>query len=565
MKRLIPFIIAVILIVLIGAGYAGSIVMERYSYSQEKADLQSYFHLDSQEQVAVVWQDEIIEAKGFLSGGVCYFDRKTASELFTNRFYEDTSTGELLYVLPEKIESTVIGSSVVMIGDDAKDYGHPVSFYQGDELYLSVDLLKDHACFSYELYLDPNRILITSVWEPKQVAPLKKDTQIRYQGGVKSEILKEVSKGEQVTVLEAMDEWTKVKSSDGFIGYVENKKLGDPITADPIPDTDYTEPDYYGNPKEGKINMAWHQIGGVGGNDTFSGYTANVKGVNVISPTWFHLSDNSGKLESYASSSYVENAHAKGMEVWAAFNNFDDPGVDTYAVLHEQANRRFLISQIMEMAETYGLDGINIDFEGLSAETGPAFVEFIRELSIPCRMNGLVLSIDNYVPMSGLNAFYDLKEQGVMADYVVIMGYDEHYAGSTEAGSVASIGYVEGGIARTVELVPAEKVVNGIPFYTRIWETTGTEVSSQAVGMEVAQQWLRDHNISTKWLEEECQNYGEYMSGDTLYQCWLEDAESIQVKLNVMKNYEIAGVAEWRLDLETPEIWDVIAAYTASY
>ena len=209
---------------------------------------------------------------------------------------------------------------------------------------------------------------------------------------------------------------------------------------------------------------------------------------------------------------------------------------------------------------TYGIDGINVDFEQLSMDCGEHFVEFIRELSAACRKNGKVLSVDNYVPRD-FNDYYDRKEQGIVADYVIVMGYDEHYAGSKEAGSVASIDYVEDGIAQTVKEVPAEKVINAIPFYTRIWETTGDGISSQAVDMVTAEQFISNHGITAEWDETTCQNYGEYTSGDSRYQVWLEDADSIKVKLNVMENYGIGGVAEWRLGFEKPEIWGVIGEY----
>jgi spore germination protein YaaH len=249
-----------------------------------------------------------------------------------------------------------------------------------------------------------------------------------------------------------------------------------------------------------------------------------------------------------------------GLEVWALIDNFTNADVDTYEVLAGTGNRTKLIEGLIDTALEYDLDGINIDFENISLDAGEPFIEFIRELSIPCRENGIVLSVDNYVPM-GYTDHYDREEQGIVADYVIIMGYDEHYKGSTEAGSVASIDFVERGIADTVAQVPAEKVINAIPFYTRIWETTGTTLDSQAVGMELAQQYIEDHAITTRWDEETCQNYGEYQSGDTYCQVWLEDAESIQVKLNIMENYGIAGVAEWKLGFETSDVWDVIEAY----
>ena len=324
--------------------------------------------------------------------------------------------------------------------------------------------------------------------------------------------------------------------------------------------TDYVEPVYASNTRDHKINLAWHAVASVEGNDTLSSVMAGTKSINVISPTWFALNDNAGNFTSIASSDYVARAHDMGLEVWGLVDNFTNAGVDTYEVLAGTSTRTYLINGLVEAALQYGLDGINIDFENISLDAGEPFVQFIRELSIPCREHGIVLSVDNYVPM-GYTDHYNRKEQGIVADYVIIMGYDEHYRGSETAGSVASINFVEKGIADTVAEVPAHKVINAIPFYTRIWETKGTTVESQAVGMEIAQQYIADHGITTAWDETTCQNYGEYQSGDSYYQVWLEDADSIRVKLNIMSKYGIAGVAEWKLGFEVPSIWDVIEEY----
>ena len=309
-----------------------------------------------------------------------------------------------------------------------------------------------------------------------------------------------------------------------------------------------------------KINLGWHVIGGVGGNDTLEETVAKTKGLNVISPTWFTLTGNEGEFSSFATTSYVERAHEMGLEVWALVGNVDSVDVDLYTVLSKTSNRRRLILQLLAAVREYNLDGLNIDFENVSLDAGEPFIQFIRELSIPCRKYGIVLSVDNYVPMNHTD-HYDRAEQGVVADYVIIMGYDEHYNGSDEAGSVASINFVESGIKNTVAEVPKEKVINALPFYTRIWETGADGISSQAVGMEMAQTYVSDHGIATRWDEVTCQNYGEFQDGDRLCQVWLEDAESITVKLNIMEKYEIAGVAAWRLGFETADIWDVIEEY----
>lgn len=560
MKKVIPVIIAIVLIIVVAAAGFGAKLLEKYSYSKERADLAEYFGVTGSDDVPVILQDERIEEHAKLWDGVCYFDLAMVHKYFNDRFYEDKKEGLLLYALPDKVVRTEIGTNTLTNGSEAGTRDYVIARYEGDMLYIAADYVKEYANFSYELFTDPNHMQVYTEWNERQVAVIAKDTQVRYQGGIKSDILKDVSKGDEVVVLEAMENWSKVKTKDAFIGYVENKKLEGQRAQTPIPVTDYVEPVYESNTRDHKINMAWHGVGSKDGNETLDAMLSQTKSVNVISPTWFTLVGNEGDFSSFATQSYVDKAHDRGIEVWALVGNVESVDVDMYEVLAGTTNRTHLIEGLINTALEYNLDGLNIDFENISLDAGEPFVEFIRELSIPCREHGIVLSVDNYVPM-GHTDHYNRAEQGLVADYVVIMGYDEHYSGSDEAGSVASINFVERGISNTVEQVPAEKVINGIPFYTRIWETAGTNISSQAVGMEMAQAYIRDHGITTRWDEETCQNYGEIQSGDSFCQVWLEDAESIRVKLNIMQKYEIAGVAEWKLGFEEPSVWDVIEEY----
>lgn len=565
MKKVIPVIVAIVLIIVIAAAGFGAKLLEKYSYSKERADLMEYFGVEGKDDVPIILQDEQIKEHAKIFDNICYFDLATVHKYFNGRFYEDKSENSLLYTTPDLIYENPIGTGTLKsldadFAESQTDYEYTISRYEGEVIYIAADFVKEYANFSYELFTNPNHMQIYTEWGSRQVAPITKDTQVRYQGGIKSEILTDVSKGDQVVVLEEMETWTKVKTEDSFIGYVENKRLGEKSEETPEAVADYVEPVYEGNTRDHKINLGWHVIGGVDGNSTLDSAVAQTKGLNVISPTWFTLMGNEGDFNSFATTSYVEKAHGMGLEVWALLGNVESVDVDLYEVLGTTDNRRRLIQSLVSVARDYGIDGLNIDLENVSLDAGEPFVQFIRELSIPCRKYDIVLSVDNYVPMNHTD-HYNRAEQGVVADYVIIMGYDEHYNGSDEAGSVASINFVEKGIENTVAEVPANKVINALPFYTRIWETRGTDLNSQAVGMEKAAAYVADHSIATRWDETTCQNYGEYQAGDSLHQVWLEDAESIKVKLTIMEKYGIAGVAAWRLGFETADIWDVIEEY----
>lgn len=560
-KKAVPIMIAIALIIIIGGVSFGSRLVEKFSYSRERADLSAYYHISDSGDAAIVLQDEIVEERARVIDGTWYLDLDTVHKYLNDRFYMDRNEDLLLYTLPGDIVKVVIGSSVRETEDGSEDLGYMIARYEGEKLYVALDYVKQYTNFGYEVFTEPNRVQLDTQWEEIRVATIKKDTQVREKGGVKSPILTDVAKDDRVTVLEQMETWAKVKTADSVIGYVENKRLDNVRSELPIPVTDYAEPEYTSLTRDYKINLGWHVVAGTAGNDTLQSVTANTKGLNVISPTWFKISDNEGNFTSFASADYVEKAHGMGLEVWALVENIEyKDSIDMYQILSSTSTRRKLIDALVAEVQQYGIDGINVDFEQISMDCGEHYIEFIRELSVSCRKNGIVLSVDNYVP-TGYTDHYDRREQGIVADYVIIMGYDEHYAGSPEAGSVASVNYVENGIADTVSQVPANKVINAVPFYTRIWETTGSSISSQAVGMATAEEYVAAHNIDVEWNEETCQNYGEYTSGDTRYQVWLEDEESIRVKLNIMEKYGIGGVAAWRLGFEKPEIWDEIEAY----
>lgn len=562
MKKIIPVIVAIVLIFIVASVAFGSQIMEKYSYSKERADLAEYFETTGADDVPIILQDERIEEHAKIWDNVCYFDFDTVHKYFNDRFYEDKIEKLLIYTTPYTIIRTEIGSTVLQTSaDEYDDMGYIISRYEGDILYVAADFVKQYANFSYELFTEPYHMQIYTQWDERTVADINKDTQVRYQGGIKSDILTDVSAGDTVIILEEMETWTKVKTKDAYIGYVENKRLTDKRSEQPVSVTDYVEPEYVSISKDYKINLAWHAVYDLGGNDTLTGLLANTKGVNTISPTWFVLTGTEGNFTSLASKDYVNTAHNMGLEVWALISNISETeSIDMYTLLSQTSTRTKLIENLINTALEYDLDGLNIDFENISTDAGEGFIEFIRELSIQCRANGIILSVDNYVPM-GYNNHYHRKEQGLVADYVIIMGYDEHHGNSEEAGSVASIDYVEKGIAKTTEEVPAGKVINAVPFYTRIWETKGSTLSSQAVGMGMAAEYVENHHIEIRWDETTCQNYGEYQSGDSFIQVWLEDDESIQVKLSIMDKYNIAGVASWRLGLEKASVWDIIEEY----
>lgn len=570
MKKVIPMIIALLLIVVVGAIAFGGKILDKYSYSKELADLDEYYGVTNAAvgtgdgNLAIILQDEMVAEQAVVTAGTVYFDLDTVKTYFNEIFYADMNEQKLLFTSADDTSTALFGEKGYSDSEGVHQTEYVTCYLSGDKLYIAAEYVKQFANFSYERF--DRHMQIYTEWGVRQTYDVAKDTRLRVKGGIKSPILRELEKGETVELLEQMETWSKVKTSDSVIGYVENKRLTNMNTDVETPVTSYVPAEYVSAGLDGKVSLGWHAIYGVGGNDTLNAMVAEGKGINVIAPTWFSLTDNEGSFQSFASEQYVDKAHGYGLKVWGVWDDFNaGVQIDSNQLFSYTTKRQNLVQNMIATALQYGLDGINIDFEKMSGESRPHFNQFLRELSVQCRQNGLTLSVDNYVPLNSAN-YSRLDIQGQVADYVIIMGYDEHWGGCGEAGSVASIDYVSGGIDRTLEQVPAEKVVNALPFYTRVWKTEGTQVTDDAIPLCNIEDYLKrvGKEGTAVWDELTCQNYLEWQSGDAVYQIWLEDVESLRVKLNVMNARGIGGVAVWRLGYGTPAAWELVAAYAGS-
>jgi spore germination protein YaaH len=573
-KKWIPVVVACILIVVI-CGIAGvSVIVERYGPSKERVDLYDWYQVSGETEAAVLVNNMLTGEKALVQDGEVYLSYSYITDAWNERFYMDESERQLLYVLPDQIVSVAEGTRLSQC-EEIKDLENQdaVVWFEKDAIYyISVNYVKQFTDISISVYEDPGRVYIDPASCSYETAVVSKDTQIRKLGGVKSAIVADVAAGVEVEVLDAMDEWSEVRTPDGFVGYIQNKRLGTVQTKERV--SDFTEPIYTSLTRDTDVCLVWHQVFSASDNDKLSSLLSGTEGVNVVSPTWFSLNDNEGNFTSLASLEYVEKAHELGLEVWALIDNFSSD-VSTYELLSHMSGRKTLIANLMEAAREYELDGINIDFEGMKTETGTHFIEFIRELSVECRKEGLVLSVDNYVPASGTE-YYQWKEQGTVADYVIVMCYDEHWS-TSDAGSTASLPFVEKGIEDMLEYVPQKKLIAALPFYTRDWEFDASAeigeqedplsaayvVNSTAVGMEKALRLLTEAGAELSWDTEAGQYYGEYEENGSLHRIWLEDATSLQRKLDVTASYDLAGVAFWKLGLEADNVWEEISRYLA--
>ena len=542
-KKYKPVIAVAVLVILVAIlGIVTHVVM-KYIPSSEKMDLNEYYGEMADGEIALVIGTEKLEERGLVDGDRVYLPLDVVNTYLNQRYYWDSANQQILYATPSELTSASASSEA---GDKV--------WVKDDKVYLNLTYVQEFTDLDAYITKDPYRIAIQYKFKNVKTVTVKKNTSIRYRGGIKSAILTSVKKGIKLRLIEEMENWDQVATDDGYIGYIDKKKVGEAEKTKF--ERSFKKEEYSYLTMDSKVNMVWHQVTSTDANAYFADATANMTGVNVISPTWFYLTDTSGNIASIASADYVSQAHEKGLQVWGLIDNFTQE-VSTTETLSSTAARQNIISQLIQAAQDVGMDGINVDFESLSEDVGTHFLEFLRELSIECHKNNLVLSVDNPVP-EDFTSHYDRAEQGRVVDYVIIMGYDEHYVGS-EAGSVASLPWVEQGIQDTLDEVPAERVINAIPFYTRLWRTTGGNVTSEAIGMDQAQQTIADNNVETYWDKTTSQNYGKYDIDNSTYQIWLEDAQSVAEKVKLVSKYDLAGVSAWKLGFENSGIWQVIS------
>lgn len=569
------FLFIIIIVGVIG----GAFLLKKYGPTKEKADLNEYYGIQKENQLAVIVDNEVLGASGIMLDGKPYVEYSVVRDYLNGRFYVDFNENILLYTLPEGTIRADVGSTEYMLQKERTSVGYTLLKMEGSTAYISLDFVQEYTNIDFQTYEEPSRVMIISDWGETTVATVKRNTQVRYRGGVKSPILTNVSKKDVVTVIEDEDNWKKVRTEDGYVGYMKTNCLKNERKEQIS--REFEEQVYPSISKDYTINLAWHVVTNKTANNTVLSTIADTKGLTTISPTWFTVADTRGNINSLASSQYVNYAHQSNIEVWGLVRDFDG-GInsyeESYELLSHTTHRENLINQLIAEALKTKLDGINVDFEKISTECGEHFIQFVRELSVKCRQNGIILSVDNYVP-AGYNKHYNLEEQGTVADYVIIMGYDEHYAGSYESGPVASLAYVKSGIEETLKVVPKEKTINAVPFYTRLWKEVpktegelaaeeGTEaaeysvkVTSSAYGMRAAEQVIATAGAQIVVDEATGHNYAQWEENGATYKIWLEDEAALEAKLKLMKEYELAGNAAWRLGYEKSDTWELILKY----
>lgn len=555
-KKAAPVLVVLILIVLVGAAGVVSFLINRYKPGTEYMAGNEYFNLTDENSVALIQNGELLEEQAVLIGGEPYAAYTYVESQLNSCFYWDEETKGILLTTSGGVQTLLPGDAAVA----KTPGGQPAVQQESDgKVYISLDVVKEYTDLDYAYYSDPNRVVIRNEWDGVEQATVQSDTaQVRQKGGIKSLILADVQKGDTLLYLENLDNWCKVMTADGYTGYIQTEDISEP---EDIEARTAKKDSYERITRDHKINLVWHQSTSTESNDAMAEMTAEMTGVNVISPTWFSVTDETGTISSLASADYVKLAHEAGREVWGLIDNFNEAFDETTDLAYASVRSR-IIEQLLAEAASCGMDGINVDFENLKEAGIPHYLQFLRELTSAAHAQNLVVSVDTPVPQA-YTMYYQRGEQARFVDYMIVMAYDEHFAGSEEAGSVSSLPFVQQAVEEMTRVMPADQVICGIPFYTRVWtEKFGqSAITSEVLGMDGAKNYAKENQMIETWDASLGQNVATVETSDARYTIWMEDEQSMEEKLKVIQSADLAGVAEWKLGFERADVWSLISEY----
>lgn len=555
-KKAAPVLVVLILIVLVGAAGVVSFLINRYKPGTEYMAGNEYFNLTDENSVALIQNGELLEEQAVLIGGEPYAAYTYVESQLNSCFYWDEETKGILLTTSSGVQTLLPGDAAI-----AKTPGGQPAVQQESDgtVYISLDVVKEYTDLDYAYYSDPNRVVIRNEWDGVEQATVQSDTaQVRQKGGIKSLILADVQKGDTLLYLENLDNWCKVMTADGYTGYIQTEDISEP---EAIEARTAKKDSYERITRDHKINLVWHQSTSTESNDAMAEMTAEMTGVNVISPTWFSVTDETGTISSLASADYVKLAHDAGREVWGLIDNFNEAFDETTDLAYASVRSR-IIEQLLAEAASCGMDGINVDFENLKEAGIPHYLQFLRELTSAAHAQNLVVSVDTPV-LQAYTMYYQRGEQARFVDYMIVMAYDEHFAGSEEAGSVSSLPFVQQAVEEMTRVMPADQVICGIPFYTRVWtEKFGqSAITSEVLGMDGAKNYAKENQMTETWDASLGQNVATVETSDARYTIWMEDEQSMEEKLKVIQSADLAGVAEWKLGFECADVWSLISKY----
>ncbi|HZK33518.1 MAG TPA: glycosyl hydrolase family 18 protein [Tissierellaceae bacterium] len=545
MKKVIIILLLCFIIVSIGGYIAFKVYL---APSEEVASYSDELYLIIEEnsfrkEEAVIFIEDVL-----------YFSLPIIKEYLDPNIFYDEEEHTLIITNKDKVNRYKIGDDIATV-NNREFFLNNVVREINNNIYVPVDRLLKHYDISVDYFeetnavvLDFNNILYL------QGETLSQDSAIRRDRDRKSPIIKSnLSQDTILYIYAEYDGWYKVRTLDGILGYIEKKDIRINHTKD-IFKSEIPKKDDNSDLEKRIINLTWdYTYGKVTNTDNIK----ELKGVNVISPTWFSINNEEGEVLDKGNIDYVKKYNDLGYEIWALIDNDFNPDL-THKLLSKSSMREKIIKDVLKIYKDYGFQGINIDFENVHLKTKDYLTQFVRELYPLFKEANMHVSMDitGISQSENWSMFYDRKRLQETVDYMILMAYDQHWANSPVAGAVAEYPWVEKSVLGVLKYIPNNKLILAVPFYTRVWKEENNKVSSRALTMEGVNKFIYEKNIQLKWDENLHQFYGEVKKEDIKYRIWLEDINSLEIKASLIHKYDLAGIASWRKGYETMEVWE---------
>ncbi|PKR78735.1 hypothetical protein CEY16_02975 [Halalkalibacillus sediminis] len=533
---------------------AGALVVAFYFYLQPSDQFNEYIN----EQNSIMIDQETIEENFIFHQDKIYIPVVTAQQHIDDRIYYNERDAAVILTTGTKVIEFPLNDFSRSVNREKEESDYSPAILDREEAFISVEQLQDIYGLAFEYLPQQEQLYLVTAGNELISAQLSEDTdlddrRVRHSPNYQSSYFKEVE-DDEFWVIEQANDFYRILLQSGEIGHLPEESVSILKTSLIEPLNDPFEPVEHNIDKP--LHMSWdamYQSASTPDN------APSLPGVDVISPTWFHLTDSEGNIRDYGKKSYVESAQEQGKEVWALFSNDFDPD-RTSAVFKSFEKRSRVIDQLLEKAETYQLDGLNIDIENVNYQDQDLVTQFIRELVPLAHNKGLVVSMDiTFLSMSGnWSLFYDREELVQLVDYLVVMAYDQHPARSTVAGSVAELDWVDRELDELLQVVPNDQLILGVPLYTRLWTETDSEVSSEVFSMDEAKQWTENQEEEVAFDEDAGQDYLFVEESNESYKLWLENSQSISSRIELVKKYDLPGIATWEESFANESIWPLI-------
>lgn len=478
--------------------------------------------------------------------------------------YEE-STGNVVLATADKLVHMKLNEQTAELNNRKQQLTVPAT-RSGSTVYVPAKLLEQVYGLQVKEDLASGAVRVFLPGDDIQNGVVKGDksgrtSPLRKKPSIHAPILSDVKPGIHLRIYREDSGWYYAQTDSGHTGYIKAKLVD---TKDTIEIPNQKTPNVAALQKwqNRKVNLTWEAVYQTAPKPANIG---KLPGVNVVSPTWFELMDAEGNIKNKADSAYVSWAHSQGIQVWGLYSNSYNADLTTQAFASYETRHR-AINQLLDAAVKYDLDGINLDFENVYTKDKEQITQFVRELRPLAHEQGLVVSID-VTPKSESelwSKFLDRPSLSEIADFIILMAYDEHWAASPVAGSVASLPWTEAAVQTLLseDEVPSSKLILGVPLYTRVWSEADlkgtTKVSSKSISMDKAQSIIKQFALKPVAEAESGQNYVEYKEQGVLKKIWLEDASSLQQRVELAKKLNLAGIASWNRSFASGDAWTVL-------